>query len=60
MMKNTSELLTEAQEIYKKKNDARLRKWTEVFNVNDNVYLRVERKDPNESWQMLAPVAEEP
>ena len=59
-MAKTRERLTKAQARYKKSYDARLRIQRENINVGDHVYLRVERRNPDEHRQKLAPIAEGP
>lgn len=59
-MVKTKELLTKAQARYKKNDDFRLLKQCEVIHLDDYVYLRVERKDPNEHRHKLPPIAKGP
>lgn len=58
-MPKTRERLTKAQWRYKKNFDARLRKRL-VLNVYDYVYLRFERKEPNEHRHQHGSIVEGP
>lgn len=59
-MANMEEGLNKAQVSYKNIHDARLRKKTEVINVEDYVYIGVESKGPDEHRHKLAAIAEGP
>lgn len=59
-MKKTIERLKKAQSRYKSTYDTHLRKHAEVNKVDDYLYLRIERSDPNEHRHKLAPVAKGP
>ncbi len=56
----TRERLRKAQERYKKNYDERLRRQSETIKPEDFIYLRVERRDENETRHKLAAVAEGP
>ena len=56
----TQEKLRKAQERYKRAFDKRLRKQTEEINAGDEVFLRVERKDDQDTRHKLAPIADGP
>lgn len=59
-MKKTKEQLDKPQVRYKKNYDSRLRMQSEVINVDDYVYPRVERKNPKDHRHKLALVEEGP
>ena len=56
----TKERLRRTQERYKRNYDARLRRQSETIKSNDYIYLRVERRDENETRHKLAAVADGP
>ena len=57
---DAKDMLTKAQQRYKRNYDARLRRHRENIKKNDYVYLRVDRRDEKEHWHKLAAVAEGP
>ena len=59
-LRETGDRLRKTQERYKKNYDQRLRKQSEIIKEDDFVYLRVERRDENETRHKLAAVAEGP
>ena len=56
-LSETKERLRRAQERYKRNYDARLRRQSEFIGKDDHVYLRVERRDEQQTRHKLAPVA---
>lgn len=57
-MLNTKKRLDMAQARYKKHYYKRLRKHTEIFKEDDDLFLRVEQKNENDHRHKLAPFAE--
>ena len=52
--------LQAAQEPYKRNYDNRMRRAAEKINSDDQVYLRVERRDEKETRHKIAPIAQVP
>jgi len=56
----TKDKLIAAQQRYKRNYDKKLRRNSETIEADDFVFLRVERRDPNETRHKLAPIADGP